>query len=352
MNVISNIMYFISYYWIPISMILILFGGISGGILIFLQASQMLAKQHEIDSRFYDNPAFNAKGKTEDYFKDSWYRVLALDLNALVILTPIMTRLLIYVLLSISVILGIGTGIWVEQNYFNSGRNPLPFGQLSYIVPIIIGLGVMTIPFLLLRAVVQRRRAKLSHQFLGYVEEFERKYLQKFDVYPALIDLTDVLQTGTFKSMTFRVVQAMQRKQESKLHFELEVFEHQIGSIFATTFFIMFRESYGLVQNSSGRRESKKISEGLRSLIEQMHGYLRVSHEDKPKKREIVQVGFFAFPLLYGAHYFGIKMMGAAGAKKFMFDSPLGSTMFVGGIFFGFMAIVVNLIISRRKFDL
>jgi hypothetical protein len=342
----------VSHYWLQLSMVLILIGGVTAGIILLVQGFAMYQKQQEIDQRFQGTGISSKKASNEEYLTKSWFRLFALDLNVLVKLSPSMTRMAIYTILGFSLALGVSCGFWVESNYFKVGNSTLPFSQLSYIVPILIGLGVMILPFLFLRALVQRRRAKLSHQFLYYVEEFERKYLQKFDLYPTMVELTEALASGPFRSMTFRVAQAMQRKQEAKLYFELEVFEHQVGSIFATTFFIMFREAYGLVQNTQGRRETKKISVGLRSLIEQMHGYLRVTHQDKPKKKEIVQVGLFTFPILYFAHYFGVKMMGAEGAQNFMFDSALGSTLFIGGIFFGFLAIVVNLVISRRKFDL
>ncbi|RUS44944.1 hypothetical protein [Cohnella sp. AR92] len=334
-------------------MILILLGGVVGGIALMFEAVSLYRKQLEIDQRFSDSGAFQGKGvRSEDYFKRSWYRLVALDLNALVKLTPSMTRIVLNASLLLSVLIGAACGLWVERSYFQTGNSSLPYNQLSYVIPILIGLGAMLLPFLVLRALIQRRRAKLSHQFLSYVEAFERKYLQKFDLYPTLLELTDVLPSGVFKNMTFRVAQAMQRKQEEKLRFELEVFEHQVGSIFARAFFIMIREAYGLVNNASGRRETKRISVGLRSQIEQMHGFLRVTTEDKPKKKEIVQVGFFTFPLLYGAHYFGVKMMGDEAARRFMFDSPLGSTLFVASVIFGFLAIIVNLVITRRKFDL
>jgi hypothetical protein len=343
----------VSQYWLSISMVLILLGGVGCGIDFFIQGAKLYQIQQEIDQRFNDTSfGRSTSPNNEQYFKKSWYRVVAMDLNAIVMLSPTATRITLFLLFSVSIVLGVFCGLWVQDNYFKAGSSLLPFSGLSYIVPCFIILAVMLLPFIFLRAFVQRRRAKLSHQFLNYVEQFERKYLQKNDLYPTMMELTDVLLTGPLKSMTFRVAQAMQRKQESRLIFELDVFEHQVGSIFATTFFIMFREAYGLDHKDTGRREAKKISVGLRSLIEQMHGYLRVSHQDKPKKKEIVQVGFFAFPILYASYYFALKMMGEDGARRYMFESVIGSTLFIGGVFFGFMAIVVNLIISRRKFDL
>jgi len=342
---------FVSEYWMFGCMLFILLGGIGCGFALFMQAARLFRIQQEVNSRFHESSSGAGKS-TEVYFKNSWYRLFALDLNSLVKLSPASTRVTLVAIFTIWLLLGILCGIWVENNYFESGRNLIPFRGLSHVVPIVIAIVITAAPFVFMRAIVQRRRAKLSHLFLPYVEQFERKYLQKYDLYPTVVELTDVLTTGPLKSMTFRVAQAMQRKQEEKLNFELDVFEHLVGSIFATTFFVMFREAYGLDKNATGRRETKRISVGLRSLIEQMHGYLRVTHQDKPKKKEIVQVGFFAFPILYGAHYFGVQMMGADGAKRFMFDSAVGSTLFVGGVFFGFFAIIVNLVISRRKFDL
>ncbi|WP_240420371.1 hypothetical protein [Paenibacillus periandrae] len=334
-------------------MLSILLGGVGCGIHFLIQGIKLHQIQEEIDHRFSENGFGRLSPQNnEHYFEKSWYRVVALDLNALIMLSATATRVTLIIIFTASIVMGITCGIWVQNNYFKAGSSLLPFSGLSYIIPVLIIFAVMLLPFIFLRAFVQRRRAKLSHQFLNYVEEFERKYLQKYDLYSTMMELTDVLHTGPLKSMTFRVSQAMQRKQEIRLVFELDVFEHQVGSIFATTFFIMFREAYGLDHKGTGRREAKKISMGLRSLIEQMHGYLRVSHQDKPKKKEIVQVGFFAFPLLYGAYYFALRMMGEDGTRKFMFESVIGSTLFIGSIFFGFMAIVVNLIISRRKFDL
>ncbi|SDO15672.1 hypothetical protein SAMN04487897_10935 [Paenibacillus sp. yr247] len=340
-------------YLIYIAATFILIGSLISSMILLAQFAKLYKKMHEAQEQF--NSLESPDQEIRDYFGNFITKTIAMHIHSFIELSPFVTRIVVLVFMLVSIGLGLWSGIRVFEaaTYWKSD---LPLSHMSGWIALIVGIVVSSLPFLLLHAFIQQRRAKLSHQLLPYVEDFERNYLVTPRVYESMRDMPDKLGEGHLKDMSFRLIQVMQKKDVDRIHYEFRMFEHQIGSKFSEMFIVLLREGLGLShlekieKNQEAKRETKDIRVGLRALIQKMHGIKRVAHSDKPNKRDIIQVGFLTFPVLYGAYYYGDKLMGDR-ASQFLFKNTTQMVFFIGSIVMGIVALAVNIVVSRRKFD-
>lgn len=340
---------FIVEHWIYISAILILIGSVSCGSIILHRGLNLYREEQEYNRRF-ETLGGNTGSNIE--FGNLALRYISRHMQIVFNLPIPAAKIATYTYIILSLFVGMATGYYLFGVYGQWDPN-IPYSTVGVGVSILIGLCSSVMPFILLHAIVQKRRARLSNELLKYVEEFEKKYLIHRDVYTVLSEIPDDINDKIYQDATYRFIQTLQAKNKDKFLFELELFEHQIGTRFAEIFCILIREGLGLeVDADSYRKESKDIRVGLRSLIEKMHGIARINHDDRPNKREIYQVGFATFPCLYGAYYITQGIMPEELARKFLFQVPSQLNIFVAAVLLGFTALAVNIVISRRKFDL
>lgn len=224
-------------------------------------------------------------------------------------------------------------------------QGDLPYNSFSIILPIVAGVFVGCLPFLLLHALVESRRVKLSHSLLEYTEELERQYLTFESMRPALETLA--LQTGgQLQDLTYRLVHALQRGKVDRILDVLELLKHQIGTRFAATLAVLIREGSGV-----GEPYAKDVRIGLRSLIEKMHLQRQAYEADRPEKRQIWWIGMATFPVLYGTHEYSLRMLKEK-SNHYLFEVPSQMTLFILSLSVGLTAIALNMLLGRRKLDL
>ncbi|MEF3304224.1 hypothetical protein [Paenibacillus sp. GYB003] len=344
-----HIIEFFSNNWLIISGSLILIGSVLAASVLFLRAVELYRQYKEYHRRFEGHG--QGIDANED-FRNRILRYISMHLQVLFKMPVSAAKLGTFVFLFFSVLIGIVIGNYLFEVYGKWDAN-LPYDQVGIGASFLIGTCACFFPFLLLHAVLQQRRAKLSHQLLKFTEDFEKYYLLKRDAYAAFNEMVDGVEDPVFRNMTYSLIQALQSSSRSKADHEIQLFEHQIGTRFCGIFCILLRESLGMtIDEDSKRRENKDIRVGIRSLIEKMHAIERVNHEDRPDKREIFQIGLATFPCLYGAYYLTKGIIPEGMARKFLFEAPSQLNIFVLAILLGFAGIAVNILISRRKFDL
>jgi len=340
---------FIVQHWIFISAIFILMGSVSCGSIILYRGLGLYREEQEYNRRFEVLGGHSGLNIEFDYFV---LRYISRHMQIVFNIPVPAAKMATYTFIVISFLVGTATGYYLFGVYGQWDPN-IPYSNVGVGVSTLIGFCSSLMPFILLHAIVQKRRARLSNELLKYAEEFEKKYLIHRDVYTVLSEIPDAITDKIYQHITYRFIQALQAKNKDKFLFELELFKHQIGTRFAEIFCILIREGLGLeVDVDSHRKESKDIRVGVRSLIEKMHGIARINHDDKPNKREIYQIGFATFPCLYGAYYITKGIMPEELARKFLFEVPSQLNLFVAAVLLGFVALSVNIVISRRKFDL
>jgi hypothetical protein len=271
-------------------------------------------------------------------------RYLGLHLSTLFSLKETAVRRAIGIFFLISMGLGLFTGIKVYAAYIGWSGD-LPYNSFTIWLPFISGLFAGFIPFLFMHAFIQIGRVKKSYQLLDYAEELERQYLALEAIKPALEAVTEHTK-GVLQDLTFRLIHALQRGHLQQILDVLALFEHQIGTKFAHVFTVLIRE--GAAVDS---RYGKDIRVGLRSLIEKMHLQQQVQSKDKPKKREMSQIGLLTFPVLYGAHHFASAIL-ADKARHYLFEVPSQLNIFVGAILIAVISFTLNTIFGKRRLDM
>ncbi|MEF3313120.1 hypothetical protein PV433_29955 [Paenibacillus sp. GYB004] len=340
---------FFSNNWLLISGSLILIGAVLAAAIVFLRAIQLHRQHKEYHRRFESHD--QSIGANEE-FKNRVLRYVSMHLQVLFKMPVSAAKLGTLIFLFLSVLIGIVTGNYLFDVYGKWDAN-LPYDQVGIGASVIIGVCACFFPFLLLHAVLQQRRATLSHHLLKYTEDFEKYYLLKRDAYAVFNEMVEEVKDTVLRNMTYSMIQALQSRNRAKAEHEIQLFEHQIGTRFCGIFCILLRESLGMtVDKDSNRRENKDIRVGIRSLIEKMHAIERVNHEDMPDKREIFQIGLATFPCLYGVNYITNGIMLDGTARKFLYEVPMQLNLFILAILLGFAGFAVNILISRRKFDL
>jgi len=346
---VKNLRNWILLNWFGISGFFILLGSLLiSGMLLYLYL-RLYRKTKEYDRRFDELESGNGVVVA---FQNPALKYLSLHIQSVTKAPLTAVRIMVIGFVIFSIGIGFIVGFRLVDVY-GSWKENLPYSQAAAGFAFIVGLLSAFLPFLMLHALIQQRRARLSNQLLAFVEEFEKKYIVNRDIYSVFNELSNDQLEVKYRDSVYRFIQALQFKNYEKFEHELILFEHQIGTKFANIFCILIREGLGLIHlgENENRRETKDIRVGIRSLIQKMHGILRVNQKDKPNKYEIVQIGFMTFPCLYGSFYLTRGIMGEK-ASKFLFENPTQMNIFVGAVIMGFVALAVNIVISRRKFDL
>lgn len=292
-------------------------------------------------------------------FKNKILFTLSLHIGSFVDLSIAALRRAVWSFIIISVLIGIFTGYLLVHTYMGWSSQvgeELPYNTFNIWLPVAVGLFACITPFLLMFSLIQSRRGKLSHQLLPYIEEFEKQYLVKKNIKPALDDLLDLLPNGTLQDLTYRLIHSLQRQNHDRIELIIRIFENQVGSKFAMAFCVLLREGTGLTsgrENKTLMLQTKDIRMGLRSIIQKMHGQKQVQEIDKPKKRDLRMVGYITLPLIYfvwkgvGGFLADDKL-----AKHFLFEIPSQMNIFVIALIAGFASITLNVILGKRKLDL
>ncbi|MEF2246421.1 hypothetical protein [Paenibacillus sp. IITD108] len=347
----DNLAQFFLRNWFMFAAFLILFGTLIMASIVFLKALH-LYQEHK-DKKRFETLGNLQLSNTDEIFNNRILRYISMHLEVIFGIPLAGAKIGTYLFLFFSAVIGCMTGYYLFDIYGKWDAN-LPYDQVGIGVSVIIGLCASGVPFLLLHAVLQQRRAKLSHEILPFSEEFEKRYLIDRDAYAVLNSMVDSIKNATMQRLTYNLIQGLQAKNRMRAEHELVLFEHQIGTRFAEILCILLREALGITTDvrNDNRRENKDIRVGIRSLIEKMHMIQRVNHEDRPEKQEIFQIGLATFPVLYGVYYLTSGIMPESTAKRYLFEIPAQLNFFVLAVVLGFVGLAVNILISRRKFDL
>ncbi len=346
----DGVLSLLSQYWFILSAILILCGMILMAALFLHKGMLRLQQKQNYKQRF--ETMQRGPSDTNQVFNNRLLKYISMHLEVLFNIPLSGAKIGTVVFLLFSIVIGGMTGYILFGVYGHWDTN-LPYDQVGIGISVVIGLLASCIPFLILHAILQQRRAKLSHQVLPFVEEFEKTYLINRDAYSCLNTMVESVKDPTMQRLTYNLIQGLQAKNRQRAEHELQLFEHQIGTRFAEILCILFREALSMtVDIDSHRHENKDIRVGIRSLIEKMHLIARVNEEDRPEKREIFQIGLATFPCLYGAYYITSGIMPEVMARKYLFEVPAQLNFFVLAVVLGFLGLAVNILISRRKFDL
>lgn len=345
--------------WMGISALLILISSLLSGGLLWTKASHL--KKRTSDANIYAALLRVYQPQMDSLPKSKVSAYLAKHLMTVFHVPVAKVRLASGILIAGSLGLG-GVVASRATSIYIGWHGDLPYNAFTIWLPVALGLFACLLPFLLIHALLQIVRVKASHQLLPYLEEFEKQYLSRGAVKPALDNMVTLSQ-GKFQDMTVKLVHSIQRGNKEKIVEALELFNHQVATRFAETFTILLREGLGIglpvkkkeTASKQGSPSSvsyaKDIGVGLRSLIERMHAQQRVQAADAPKKRELSQVGFLTFPVLYGANYYAKGLL-TDKARHYLYEIPSQLNLMMAAILFGCIACALNIILGRRKLDL
>lgn len=340
--------------WMGVSALLILIGSLLLGGLLWARASHL--KERTSDANIYAALLRVYQPRPDSLPKSRMLAYLSKHMMTVFHVPLAKVRLANSLLIIVSVGLGMTVASRATSIYIG-WHGDLPYNMFTIWLPVALGLFACFLPFLAIHALLQIVRVKASHQLLPYLEEFEKQYLARGAVKPALDNMVTLSQ-GKYQEMTIVLVHSIQRGNKDKIFEALELFNHQVATRFAETFTVLLREGLGIglpvkkpAKHNSSVSYAKDIGVGLRSLIERMHAQQRVQAADAPKKRELSQVGLLTFPVLYGAHYYAKGLL-TDKARHYLFEIPSQLNLMMAAILIGCIACALNIILGRRKLDL
>lgn len=364
-NLLAMIWHTLLLRWLVISGALLLAGCGMIGIILFRNARHLRQRMKASDP--YVNTWQSFKQETTRLPDQAFFRYTGLHLMSIFPIKPSSIRTAIGLFLFLSIGLGLIIGLKMYSSYVG-WNGELPYNSITIWLPLVSGLFTSSIPFLLMHSIIQVRRVKLSYQLLPYAEELERQYLDHESIKPALEALVPNT-SDPLQDFTYRLIHGLQRGQYVRVLDTLALLEHQIGTKFANVLAVLIREGVGIGSMpekevrkgrqmvihrhgaESGIIYGKDVRMGFRSLVTKMHLQKQVQDKDKPKKREMSQIGLLTFPVLYGAHYFAQRLL-TEKAHHYLFEIPSQLNLFIGAVLVGIIAITLNIIFGRRRLDL
>ncbi|WP_163860406.1 hypothetical protein [Paenibacillus elgii] len=271
-------------------------------------------------------------------------RYIGRHLSTLLPLSSEAEKYAVGIFVSLSLLFGLFVATRVSV-VFVGWNSDLPYNSFSVWFPVFGGVFAAVVPFLIIHSIIQARRVKLSHDLLPYIEEFERQVLAAGSARSAIEKMVSYVE-GPFKDMTYQLIHALQRNHPPYIIEVLELFQHRVGTKFAHVFAVLVLEGLGV-----GQPYGKDIRVGLRALVEKMHLQQQTQDTDKPKKRELSQIGLITFPALFGFHWLAKGLL-LDKTHYYMFTVPSQLNILVASCLFGCIAFTCNIIYGRRKLDL